>query len=137
MPGIVPAIALAREPDAAPRLVDHYPEAASARARKFAWGTVEVLSLSGGHRVERICVKRGKALPLHYHKFRSEHWTVVEGEGEVVVGDDVLLVASDDSLYIPADVAHSLRPVDGQSIRIVAVHFGDTVSDADDMYEAE
>lgn len=136
MSGIVPAIALAREPEVAPRLVDHYPEPAATNLRKYPWGTVEVLSLSGGHRVERICVKPGKDLPLHYHKYRSEHWTVVEGEGEVAIGDDVLLVASDDSLYIPAGVTHGLRAIDEQQIKIVAVHFGDTVSDIDDMFVA-
>jgi mannose-6-phosphate isomerase-like protein (cupin superfamily) len=136
MPGIVPAIPLGREPDPKARLVDHYPDSANAKPRHHGWGKVEVLSCSGGHRVERISVKNGKQLLPHYHKFRSEHWTIVEGEAEVVLGDDVLIVAPDDSLYIPAGTVHGLKPLDGQGIKIVAVHFGDTVSDADDMFDA-
>jgi len=82
-------------------------------------------------------VKRGKELPAHYHQHRSEHWTIVEGEAEVLLGDDVLIVAPDDSLYIPAGTVHGLKPAADGSVKVVVVHFGDTVSDADDMVRSD
>ena len=137
MTGIVPEIPFKQKPDSGSRLVDHHPDTASSKPKRHRWGSVEVLSCSGGHRIERICVKRGKELPAHYHQHRSEHWTIVEGEAEVLLGDDVLIVAPDDSLYIPAGTVHGLKPAAGSDVKIVVVHFGDTVSDADDMVKSD
>ncbi|WP_337660014.1 phosphomannose isomerase type II C-terminal cupin domain [Anderseniella sp. Alg231-50] len=137
MAGIVPEIPIKQKPEAGSRLVDHHPDTATAKPKRHRWGSVEVMSCSGGHRIERISVKRGKELPAHYHDHRSEHWTIVEGEAEVQLGDDVLIVAPDDSLYIPAGTVHGLKTAGDCGVKIVAVHFGDTVSDADDMVKAE
>jgi mannose-1-phosphate guanylyltransferase/mannose-6-phosphate isomerase len=137
MPGIVPEIPIVQKPDAVSRLVDHHPDTKAAKPKRHKWGTVEVLSCSGGHRIERIVVKRDKDLPAHFHQHRSEHWTVVEGEAEVLLGDDVLIVAPDDSLYIPAGTVHGLKAASNLAVKLVAVHFGDTVSDSDDLFTAQ
>lgn len=137
MPGIVPEIPITQKPDAVSRLVDHHPDKGNSKPRRHGWGNVEVLSCSGGHRIERITVKPGKELPAHYHQQRSEHWTIIEGEGEVLLGDDVLIVAPDDSLYIPAGIVHGLQTAADQSVKLVAVHFGDIVSDSDDLFDAK
>jgi len=137
MPGIVPEIPIKQNPDTVSRLVDHHPDTKSSKPKRHKWGNVEVLSCSGGHRIERITVKRGKELPAHYHQHRSEHWMIVEGEAEVLLGDDVLIVAPDDSLYIPAGTVHGLKTAGEQAVKLVAVHFGDTVSDSDDLFDAK
>ena len=43
------------------------------------WGWFESLILGNRFQVKRICVKPGAALSLQSHKYRSEHWIVVEG----------------------------------------------------------
>lgn len=137
MTGIVPEIPITQKPHAVSRLVDHHPDRKSSKPTRHKWGNVEVLSCSGGHRIERIVVKRARELPAHYHQQRSEHWTIVEGEAEVLLGDDVLIVAPDDSLYIPAGTVHGLKAAGNQAVKLVAVHFGDTVSDSDDLFKAK
>jgi mannose-6-phosphate isomerase-like protein (cupin superfamily) len=72
-------------------------------------------------------------MPTHYHHHRSEHWTIMNGEAEVMLGDDVLVVSPDDSLYVPAGVVHGVKAGADGIVELVAVHFGDTVSDDDDM----
>jgi mannose-6-phosphate isomerase-like protein (cupin superfamily) len=136
MPGHIPAIALKREPSQASRLVDRHPGADALVSTRHDWGETQVLSLSGGHRVERITVRAGDVMPAHYHHHRSEHWTVMNGEAEVMLGDDVLVVSPDDSLYVPAGVVHGVKAGAGACVELVAVHFGDTVSDDDDMISA-
>lgn len=138
MAGIVPVVPLARlahRPFSA-RLADYHPAPRGEAERlclQHGWGSVCVLSQGGGHRVERIEVKAGQSMPAHFHRHRSEHWTVVSGEAEVMLGDDVLIASPDDSLYIPAGVAHGLKAGEGSDVALVAVHFGDVVSDDDDM----
>jgi len=143
MAGIVPVVPLARpapkQPQAA-RLVDHHPaiEARTGQAvKRHGWGSVSVLSHGGGHRVERIEIKAGQSMPAHFHNHRSEHWTIVSGEAEVMLGDDLLIATADDSLYIPAGAVHGLKADPSGNVSLVAVHFGDVVSDDEDMFAAE
>ena len=49
------------------------------------WGWFESLILGNGFQVKRICVKPGAALSLQSHKYRSEHWIVVEGTAKVTI----------------------------------------------------
>ena len=143
MAGIVPVVPLARlEPKQhqAARLVDHHPcvEEFSEQVRQsHRWGDVCVLSHGGGHRVERIEVRAGQSMPGHFHNHRSEHWTIVSGEAEVMLGDDVLIATADDSLYIPAGTVHGLKAGTSGDVSLVAVHFGDRVSDDEDMFIAD
>lgn len=60
----------------------------------------------------------------------------MKGEAEVMLGDDVLVVSPDDSLYVPAGVVHGVKAGAHEIVELVAVHFGDTVSDDDDMISA-
>ena len=136
MPGHIPAIALDRQPSRSSRLVDRHPVAENLVTHRHDWGETQVLSLSGGHRVERITVHAGSTMPTHYHHHRSEHWTIMKGEAEVMLGDDVLVVSPDDSLYVPAGVVHGVKAGADGIVELVAVHFGDTVSDDDDMITA-
>jgi mannose-6-phosphate isomerase-like protein (cupin superfamily) len=66
---------------------------------------------------------------------RSEHWTVVDGEAEILLGEDVLIATADDSVYIPAGTLHALKPAGEAPAKVIAVHFGDVVNDAEDMVE--
>ena len=49
------------------------------------WGWFESLILGNRFQVKRICVKPGAALSLQSHKYRSEHWIVVEGTAKVTI----------------------------------------------------
>src|SRR5690606_23150663 len=71
------------------RLRDH--EAAKLhRTVHRPWGTYTVLEEGKDFKMKRIVVKPGATLSLQMHHHRSEHWVIVQGEAEVVNGDDVL-----------------------------------------------
>lgn len=44
---------------------------------------------------------------MHHH--RSEHWVVVNGTAKITNGDSVILVASNESTYIPVGQRHRLE----------------------------
>ena len=54
---------------------------------KRPWGSYTILDEGIGYKVKRISVNSGHKLSLQYHHHRSEHWTVVQGEATVTVGD--------------------------------------------------
>lgn len=73
------------------------------------WGWFETLVLGDRFRVKRIHVKPGAALSLQSHVHRAEHWIVVQGTAKVTVGDDVQLLAENQSVYIPLGAKHRME----------------------------
>ena len=51
------------------------------------WGTYEVLLDKPDHKVKEIYVKPQHSFSLQYHNHREEHWTIVEGIGEITQVD--------------------------------------------------
>jgi mannose-1-phosphate guanylyltransferase len=72
------------------------------------WGTFENLMDENGYKIKRIVVKPGKRLSLQKHFHRSEHWIVVSGTAEVIVGDKKYLVRPNESTYIKMGEIHRL-----------------------------
>ncbi|MEQ1519545.1 MAG: mannose-1-phosphate guanylyltransferase/mannose-6-phosphate isomerase, partial [Usitatibacteraceae bacterium] len=73
------------------------------------WGTYTVLEEGSRFKIKRIEVKPGASLSLQMHHHRSEHWIVVSGMAKVVNGELDLLIATNESTYIPAGHKHRLE----------------------------
>jgi mannose-1-phosphate guanylyltransferase/mannose-6-phosphate isomerase len=88
------------------------------------WGWYE--SVDGGDRfqVKRIMVKPGAALSLQMHHHRAEHWVVVAGTAKVTRGDDVTLVAENESTYIPIGTKHRLENPGKVPLHLIEVQSG-------------
>ncbi len=54
-------------------------------------------------------VKPGTTLKKHYHKHRDEVYIIVDGEGEVYLGDKVVKVSRGDIVIIPRETIHGIR----------------------------
>ena len=76
------------------------------------WGTWEVLDSGDNFCVKKIKVIPGGKLSLQSHRFRAEHWIIVEGEAVVTLGEDKLNKKADESVYIPAETKHRIQTGD-------------------------
>lgn len=63
----------------------------------------------------------GHAVAPHFHRETEEIYYVLEGEGEMTVGDEVRRVASGDAVFIPRASRHTLRNTGAAPMRIVLV----------------
>ena len=54
------------------------------------WGTIEILLNDLYYKVKRIIVYPNQRFSLQYHKLREEHWTIIGGSGEMVIGDNTM-----------------------------------------------
>lgn len=95
------------------------------------WGRWEVLAVGPHYAVKRIYVHAGGRLSLQYHHHRSEHWTIVEGIGEVWIGDENRTVKPGDHLYIPVTVAHRIRNAGHDPLVFVEVQTGPILDESD------
>jgi mannose-6-phosphate isomerase-like protein (cupin superfamily) len=70
------------------------------------WGNFEILLDTPHTKVKRITVNPNARLSLQYHEHRSEVWTIVNGYGEVQVGDVTRSVKSGGVVEIPTGYKH-------------------------------
>ena len=95
------------------------------------WGSFTVLDEGGGFKVKRISVDPGHKLSLQYHRHRSEHWTVVQGEATVTVGEDIKTVKVNGSVYIPLKEKHALANDGEELMQLIEVQIGDYLGEDD------
>ena len=88
------------------------------------WGWFETLALADRFQVKRIVVKPGAALSLQSHIHRAEHWIVVSGTAQVTVGDEVKLLAENQSIYVPLGAIHRLANPGKVPVVLIEVQTG-------------
>ena len=95
------------------------------------WGTWEVLDSGDNFCVKKIKVIPGGKLSLQSHRFRAEHWIIVEGEAVVTLGEDKLNKKADESVYIPAETKHRIQNDSSAEVIFIEVHTGDNLEEND------
>lgn len=97
------------------------------------WGWFESLILSDCFQVKRISVNPGGALSLQSHKFRSEHWIVVEGVAKVTIDNEIKLVEAGQSVYIPLGAIHRMENTGISPMVLIEVQVGTYFGEDDIM----
>ena len=96
------------------------------------WGSYTVLDHKGdGYKLKRISVETGSSLSLQRHQHRSEHWVVVSGTATVTRGEDVVIVAKNESVYIPIGTKHRLENQGKVPLQMIEVQVGDYLEEDD------
>jgi mannose-1-phosphate guanylyltransferase / mannose-6-phosphate isomerase len=100
------------------------------------WGHYQTLVLGDRHQVKRIVVDPGQRLSLQVHAHRAEHWTVVEGSGEVTLGPDMkslktTTVGERQSVDIPRGAVHRVANRGATPLTIIEVQTGEYLGEDD------
>ncbi|WP_442578084.1 mannose-1-phosphate guanylyltransferase/mannose-6-phosphate isomerase [Mesorhizobium sp. ASY16-5R] len=95
------------------------------------WGTYTVLEEGERFKIKRIEVKPGGRLSLQMHHHRSEHWVVVSGTARIVNGDTQMLLATNQSTYIPSGTNHRLENPGILRLVMIEVQTGDYLGEDD------
>lgn len=95
------------------------------------WGSYEGVVAGERFQVKRIVVKPGAELSLQMHHHRAEHWVVVKGTAKVTRGDEVFLLAENQSTYIPIGEKHRLENPGTLPLEIIEVQSGSYLGEDD------
>lgn len=95
------------------------------------WGTYTVLEERPDFKIKRIVVKPGATLSLQMHHHRSEHWVVVSGMAKVTNGSNEILLAANESTYIPAGQNHRLANPGMIDVVLIEVQTGQYLGEDD------
>lgn len=95
---------------------------------KFAeksWGKLQVIDATQNSLTSKITIKKGKRMSYHHHEFREEVWTIVSGEGIVIVDGIKKQVKSGDVIKISIGCNHSIKAL--TELTIVEVQIGEYI----------
>ncbi|WP_036165320.1 mannose-1-phosphate guanylyltransferase/mannose-6-phosphate isomerase [Massilia sp. 9096] len=95
------------------------------------WGSYEGIDHGDRFQVKRITVKPGEKLSLQMHHHRAEHWIVVSGTARVTCGDKVMLLAENESTYIPLGTTHRLENPGKLPLHLIEVQSGSYLGEDD------
>lgn len=101
---------------------------------KRVWGEYEVLDYrgrSGSNKAltKHLLISAGQRISYQTHQHRSETWIIIEGEGEVILNDEVQRVRRGDTVTIPMGVKHAARGI--TDLHIIEVQVGDELTEED------
>lgn len=78
---------------------------------------------------KRINISAGKNLSYHYHNYRQEVWTIVKGEGVVLLDDVFQVVRPGDVVEIKVGVKHAVKAV--MDLEFIEVQTGNQLVEED------
>jgi mannose-1-phosphate guanylyltransferase/mannose-6-phosphate isomerase len=100
------------------------PEIITHRRVHRPWGSYEVLDTGRRDQTKRLVVEPGARLSLQRHLHRSEHWVVTQGTALVQLGSDEITVRDNESVCVPAGVAHRITNPGFIPLEIIEVQVG-------------
>ncbi|HRH79803.1 MAG TPA: mannose-1-phosphate guanylyltransferase/mannose-6-phosphate isomerase [Thiobacillaceae bacterium] len=95
------------------------------------WGWYEGIDAGERFQVKRIMVKPGAKLSLQKHHHRAEHWVVVSGTARVTCDGEELLLAENQSTYIPLGTTHRLENPGKIPLHMIEVQSGSYLGEDD------
>ena len=87
------------------------------------WGNFRQFSSGVPVAVKIVFVRRGEALSLQTHKWRSEFWVILKGNPEVTIGQNTTQGSEGGEFVIPKNTAHRLSAPE-EDVRFLELSFG-------------
>lgn len=88
------------------------------------WGYFEILKDTTAFKSKVIRVNPHSQLSYQSHAKREEHWTITQGQGEVVLNDQVIAVKAGSHVHIPTGAKHRMRNTSNEMLEFVEVQLG-------------
>jgi mannose-1-phosphate guanylyltransferase / mannose-6-phosphate isomerase len=95
------------------------------------WGYYQGVDSGSRYQVKRIVVKPNAKLSLQKHFHRAEHWVVVRGTAELVVGSETRIIHENESAYIPIGSTHRLANPGKIPLELIEVQTGSYLGEDD------
>jgi mannose-1-phosphate guanylyltransferase len=101
---------------------------------KRQWGEFHVLyerTFADGMSMltKELVVEAGKGISYQRHFHRDEYWTIVDGEGEIIIEGEKRTVRRGDTFIIRKDNLHTIKA--NTQLTIIEVQMGDLLSEDD------
>lgn len=86
-----------------------------------AYENIYMRTIASDSLVSSFVIFIKKEVKKHKHVFHSEHVYILDGEGEMVLGDKTFKVKKGDIVFIPKNTAHSLKVTSTIPVKVLSV----------------
>ncbi len=87
-----------------------------------SWGDYKVIDVGQDSLTIKVTLKPGQKMNYHSHSRRDEVWTVIHGEGRVVIDGEARLVGVGDVVNMPAGCKHTIEAL--TELNVIEVQLG-------------
>jgi len=94
------------------------------------WGHYSVLYSGQGSLTKHLIITPNQHISYQYHNHRTEMWTFIEGEGELILDGKVSRVSKGDNIVIPSGTKHAIKALDNE-LHIIEVQIGEFLVEED------
>lgn len=96
------------------------------------WGLYKTTFLNPYSQSKIIKVNPVQSLSLQEHKKREEHWVVIHGNGELVLGESIKTISAGSYIFIPKGCKHKLiNTSETTSLMVAEVQLGEYFGEDD------
>ena len=95
------------------------------------WGHYTSIVEENNWKVKRIEIHPNSSLSLQSHKFRAEHWVVVNGTAKVEINNKISILEVNESIYVPRGTKHRLSNTTDIPLIIIEIQSGSYLGEDD------
>ena len=95
------------------------------------WGSFKIIEKNEKFIVKRLTIKPKHRISLQKHLYRSEHWTVVEGNATITLNKKIIFLKKNQSIYIPKKSIHCIANKSNKNLEIIETQIGEILSEDD------
>ncbi|WP_214754767.1 sugar phosphate nucleotidyltransferase [Exiguobacterium sp. s16] len=126
---------LISDKESSPKIKDYihgYDQPPMYEERLWGWSrTLDFAKYDGQKEMvtKRICIYEGRNSSYHKHALRDEVWTIVRGEGDLVLDGRISRVKAGDIVHLPAGKEHGIRAL--SELEFIEVQTGAEITEDD------
>ena len=95
------------------------------------WGWFRVIYGGDCFKVKTLCLFPKSRISMQKHLYRSEHWVVVKGQAEVILGKQEFTLSENESTFVPAGTMHRLENTSAMPVEMIEVQSGNYIGEDD------
>lgn len=99
------------------------------------WGDFNIITENStstlSYKLKQLNVKSGKRLSLQSHKYRSEHWIIIQGIAKIIIGEEEYIRVNNEYIFIPIGEKHRIENVGEDDLIIIETQIGSYLGEDD------
>ena len=105
---------------------------------KRPWGYYNLLVKKNEYLIKKIVILPKQSISLQKHDHRSEHWIVLKGKANIIIGTKNTILKESQSIFVPAKKKHKITNKSLESLVILETQLGKILSEKDIVrYDAD
>lgn len=95
------------------------------------WGYYEILNINENYIVKKVTIHPKNKISLHKHKYRSEHWVILNGTVYITLNGVKKEYHKNESIYVQINELHMIENNTDSEISIIETSIGSDLSEDD------